>query len=199
MKPLTTVKSLKVARFASQTSLCFEAKIHVDGRPFCIVSNEGRGSCNNFDELKGGPKNLWDAMDEVGKRLDPNSVATDEEAKAANDAAGIDPDELGWEEWKAAYAEGRIVRTSNAVCESALDDAVMAADLERELKRLLKNRIVITRKDKPGVFHTKTMKPDELAQQLCNPQLAEAMGARQVLNLMSLDEALKVYAEEPAY
>jgi|ETNmetMinimDraft_26_1059896.scaffolds.fasta_scaffold34952_4 hypothetical protein len=47
-----TVKNLKVAEFASEETLCFQATVYVDGKRAFLASNEGHGGPTNFDPLK---------------------------------------------------------------------------------------------------------------------------------------------------
>ena len=43
-----TIKNLKVAEFASQETLCFEATVYVDGVRAFVAENQGRGGCNFY-------------------------------------------------------------------------------------------------------------------------------------------------------
>ena len=43
-----TLKSIKVAKFASEETLCFEANIYVDGKKIGVAYNEGHGGCNGY-------------------------------------------------------------------------------------------------------------------------------------------------------
>jgi hypothetical protein len=40
------LKNIKFAGFASQETSCYEATLHVDGKRFAHVSNDGRGGCD---------------------------------------------------------------------------------------------------------------------------------------------------------
>ena len=42
-----TLKNLKVAKFMSQDTLCYQATIYVDGKKAGTVENEGHGGCSN--------------------------------------------------------------------------------------------------------------------------------------------------------
>lgn len=42
-----TIKSLKVADFASDDSLCFTCKVYADGVLACVATNDGNGGCDN--------------------------------------------------------------------------------------------------------------------------------------------------------
>ncbi len=43
-----TIKNLKVAKFASEETLCFEATVYVDGKRSFTASNDGHGGCNFY-------------------------------------------------------------------------------------------------------------------------------------------------------
>lgn len=45
------LKKLKIHKDMSQETECFSAELHLDGRPFAAVSNEGTGGCNNVYPL----------------------------------------------------------------------------------------------------------------------------------------------------
>ena len=48
-----TIKNLKVAEFASEETLCFEATVYVDGVRAFIATNDGRGGCNFYHPIDG--------------------------------------------------------------------------------------------------------------------------------------------------
>lgn len=43
-----TVKNVKIAQFASEETLCFEATVYIDGKRTFVASNDGRGGCNRY-------------------------------------------------------------------------------------------------------------------------------------------------------
>lgn len=43
-----TVKNVKIAQFASEETLCFEASVYLDGKKAFVASNDGRGGCNSY-------------------------------------------------------------------------------------------------------------------------------------------------------
>jgi hypothetical protein len=49
-----TIKNLKIAEFASQETLCFEATVYVNGKRSFTAHNNGHGGCNCYYPLKGG-------------------------------------------------------------------------------------------------------------------------------------------------
>tara|TARA_R110002153_G_scaffold38466_2_gene111718 strand:- start:76 stop:528 length:453 start_codon:yes stop_codon:yes gene_type:complete len=40
------LKNIKHTEWASQETLCYEAALHVDGKPVALVSNDGHGGCD---------------------------------------------------------------------------------------------------------------------------------------------------------
>lgn len=192
---IITIKNLKVAQFASEETLCFQATVYVDGAPFCVASNEGRGGPNRYDSVKRGdsyaPVNI---SAELAKRIDPKSVATHDEAKRANEEAGLTAEALGWEGWQKAYDEGRLVFQYDEIFDKAVDDAVHLAMVAKDLKRALGGKVLYTLHDKPGLFETKKVSKAVLTQWLADPaKLTAALKAKEVLNLLPFDEALKIY------
>jgi hypothetical protein len=76
--------------------------------------------------------------------------------------------------------------------DSYIDELVTLALHERDLKRAMKSRILFTRENQ--VFETKKLTAAELATSLDNAHLKEKLKADQVLNLLPMGEALKLYA-----
>ncbi|TVS08238.1 MAG: hypothetical protein EA417_23180 [Gammaproteobacteria bacterium] len=198
MKPHIEIRNLKTAAFASQETLCFSARVYVDGKPFCEARNEGSGGPNMFQRIPRGPEQLNSAIREIALRLRPNSVALSVDASRANEAAGLTPAVLGWEAWVKAREDGRVVITHWEAFELAVDQAVSKALCVRDLKRSLKTRILLTREGQTGVFQTKAMKPQELHRALRAEGLEQRLGAKQVLNLLPFEQALAIYQKQAA-
>jgi len=76
--------------------------------------------------------------------------------------------------------------------DSYIDELVTLALHEKDLKRAMKTRILFTRENQ--VFETKKLTAAELAASLDNAHLKEKLKADQVLNLLPVAEALKLYA-----
>lgn len=45
------LKGIKIAKFASQETYCFEAALYLDGKKVAIVSNQGHGGCDSVHWL----------------------------------------------------------------------------------------------------------------------------------------------------
>jgi hypothetical protein len=58
------VRNVKVAKFASEETLCFEAKVVIDGKVAGSVRNQGHGGCNNYE-----PRSLFDTLNKHAKTL----------------------------------------------------------------------------------------------------------------------------------
>tara|TARA_R110002020_G_scaffold458679_1_gene676218 strand:- start:12 stop:560 length:549 start_codon:yes stop_codon:yes gene_type:complete len=73
------IKSLKVARFASQETLCFEAKIYLDGKLRAHAENSGHGGSTTIWPIEGGREVLdrWIA-ENADSLLDEDRKAWDE-------------------------------------------------------------------------------------------------------------------------
>tara|TARA_R100001594_G_scaffold36357_1_gene66010 strand:+ start:195 stop:665 length:471 start_codon:yes stop_codon:yes gene_type:complete len=54
-----TIKNVKVAKFASEETMCFECSVYVDGKRAFVASNDGRGGCNLYH----GDRALIDAAE----------------------------------------------------------------------------------------------------------------------------------------
>ena len=56
-----TISGLKVAKFASEETLCFSAKVAFDGVIFAAASNDGHGGCTFVRALEGKSQRMADA------------------------------------------------------------------------------------------------------------------------------------------
>ena len=58
------VRNVKVAKFASEETLCFEAKVVINDVVAGTVRNDGHGGCNNYE-----PRSLFDTLNKHAKTL----------------------------------------------------------------------------------------------------------------------------------
>jgi len=66
------IKNFKHAEFASEETNCFEATLYLDGKRFCIVSNDGQGAENNYYPLPNSKikqNELWKEISTIDKEL----------------------------------------------------------------------------------------------------------------------------------
>lgn len=68
----------------------------------------------------------------------------------------------------------------------------------RELKRLLKNKLLYTRTDRPGLFQTKILTPIQKASVLASPKIRADWNVDVFLNAVPDDEAFKLYRQDGA-
>lgn len=64
-KPTLELKSIKVLLANSQETLCYNAKLYVDGKLWGTVSNDGHGGCDYQHPLKGG----WDEVRKLNELI----------------------------------------------------------------------------------------------------------------------------------
>lgn len=64
--PKITIKNLKVAEFASEETLCYEATVYLNGKRFCSARNDGHGGSDYYWPIK--PFTQKD-IDELEKQL----------------------------------------------------------------------------------------------------------------------------------
>ena len=72
-----TLKNIKYAAFASQETSCFEATIYLDGKRLCIVSNEGRGGCDDYQPVTtsaGDSKATYDTIRKIDSELSKETI-----------------------------------------------------------------------------------------------------------------------------
>ena len=67
--------------------------------------------------------------------------------------------------------------------------------VRRDLKRMLRNRAVYTRVDVPGIYQTRVLTPERLAEVLGSAAVKERWKVKAWLNTMPEDEAVATYRE----
>lgn len=75
--------------------------------------------------------------------------------------------------------------------DSLIDEFVTLALHEKDLKRAMKTRILFTRKNQ--VFETQAFDAAKLKAAVNHPQVREKLDADEILNLLPVGEALKLY------
>jgi hypothetical protein len=75
--------------------------------------------------------------------------------------------------------------------DSLIDEFVTLALHEKDLKRAMKTRILFTRENK--VFETQSFDAAKLKAAINHPQVREKLEADEILNLLPMGEALKLY------
>jgi hypothetical protein len=90
------------------------------------------------------------------------------------------------------YTYGDQSMTLEASPDSYIDELVTLALHEKDLKRAMKTRILFTRGNQ--VFETQKFDAAKLSAAVNHPQVREKLDADQVLNLLPIGEALKLYA-----
>jgi hypothetical protein len=78
--------------------------------------------------------------------------------------------------------------------ETIIDDLVLTAQMEGDLKRSLKNRVLYTRTDKRGIYQTKRLTPEQVKMFLSGfEKYVESWHIDKVLNALPFDQALAIY------
>ena len=73
-----------------------------------------------------------------------------------------------------------------------LDDWILL----RDLRKRLKNRVLYTRRDKPGIFTTKVLQPGQQMQILGSAEIKAKWNVATFLNTVPEAEALTLYREQ---
>lgn len=66
-----TIDRVKIATFASEETLCFEARLLVDGVPIATAKNDGHGGATYFHSLTPAHRVQLDAVESFAKTLPP--------------------------------------------------------------------------------------------------------------------------------
>lgn len=64
-----TVKNVKIAEFASEETLCFEATVYVDGKRAFTAHNDGHGGANYYYPLTGGNRDAIKSVEKYAATL----------------------------------------------------------------------------------------------------------------------------------
>jgi hypothetical protein len=206
MKPKIELKNLKYAAFASEETSCFEATVYVDGKRFCIASNEGRGGCDSYEALppKGGyfesgeeagaaRRQLDHDIHAVGLRHNPNALEKYPEG-------GFDTEVEPWEEdsakrhakWEKEMAESAEV-TTYQVFEHLVGNALVEALCRKDMRGAFRRKWLY-RKPDGGLYECKK-KPADTAAGMAEA-LADAIPGSVLLNGLPEAEALKIWMEQ---
>ncbi len=114
-EPVVTVRGLKVSKFASQETLCFEATVLIDGVVAGVASNQGTGGANFYR-----PHTLQTRLTEIASTW-PDVVVED-----------------------FVVGPGKTERfTYRPDADSVVDKAVQDLLAEKDLKRLLKSNVLL--------------------------------------------------------
>ena len=121
------LKNIKHTAWASEETHCYQASLYVDGKPFALVSNDGRGGCDRdyaHPKFKGDYFDMFRSVEAHFKSL-PNTPS----------------------EWN----EDGMEQCLEFWCCDQVNDWLSA----RELKKKLKSHVLFQLKYKDGVFQTK--------------------------------------------
>lgn len=161
------LKNLKYAEFASQETHCFEASLYVDGKRIGVVANDGRGGCNGYT-----PHTAWETINEYAKTLPAKKYTMN----TRNEDGTFTPNEVDLP----------------ADADTVIDGLVVEALYARDLKRAMANKIMFINAD-GEVMETTKMDKGTMMTWLSRPELMDKLKATKVLNLMPLNEAVKLY------
>jgi len=160
-----TVKNVKIADFASEETLCFQATVYVDGKRAFTAHNDGHGGSNYYKPLKGSNRDLIKSVEKYAATLPeiettfifPSPVSTLMEAT-------VQPD-----------------------IDHLVNEAVEDFQIHKDIKRLLK-RVAIY---EDGKIYTFTIAGKD-APRVRN-QIEERHPTCIILNNEPLEETVKLY------
>jgi len=143
------IKSLKVARFASEETLCFTARAYVDGKQFAHLNNDGHGGetemhCGADDAL------YKKVIDEHGRELS-NKARADYETWCREHDLQVKP-----EPTYDHLSDADKRREAHRALVYLLDHLVERLDGQRDVKRWHKKGIVFRDGDEIGTYGYKT-------------------------------------------
>lgn len=177
-EPRIELKNVRYAAFASEETSCFQATVYVDGKPFCLASNDGHGGPDFYEPIPRvssakDRRDLDDAIFELAKRINPNRVVRNW-AELKNEAIveEVDVDEPT-DDW---YRTAKTI-TADSVLAGAIGYALDVALSTKDLVRALRTKVVFATED--GTIWT-TKKPKELDSNGGLAKFEDAIAARRI-------------------
>lgn len=110
-----TIKNLKIAKFASEETLCFEATVYVDGEKAFTAHNDGRGGCDMYHPIGERGKELLEKA-EAWAKAQPKIV--DDKLMDGGKPFEYQPD-----------------------LEHYVQEAITVVEIERDVKKITKNTL----------------------------------------------------------
>lgn len=189
--PVVGLRSVHYAAFASEETACFEAVVTVDGKPFCLVRNEGHGGADHFEPFRKGQTypELAAAILALAKRINPQTVEQWSDVPKVED--------FGEEAFAKVY-EGewwtRGVHTADSILSGIVGHLLDVHLQTKKLARDLKTKLLVqTRAGK--VWTYKLRKPidlDAAIRQVTAKQESDGDPVVAVLNRLPLGEAVEI-------
>lgn len=163
------LKNVKYAEFMSEETSCFRATVLIDGAVAGEVSNEGHGGADEFHPWK-----LAERLNAYGATLPP-TVSKDLR----------DPHD----------STKPFVMKQDA--ESLIGDLLTEWLMARDLKKLIRKKMLFTIKGKKGVFATSFRQPQALEAVVRDKGMLATFAQRhqteRILNTLPFEEALQIY------
>lgn len=168
-KPKIELRSVKHSDFASEETYCFEATVYVDGKRFCVASNDGHGGCNNYAPAdRTSRADLYHAV----KALDERIGATCPPIVMTKAKHGIDT-------------------TMTPDLETVIGDLVTRWLYARDLKNRMRRKWVY-QPEPDGDLYEYRRETGQKAAAILDVIRKRHPGAR-LLNVMPIDEAVEVW------
>lgn len=170
--PKFEIKALKVAEFASEETLCFQAKIYMDGKPAVLVSNEGHGGPDMHYPIK----------------------FDDETSKERFRAAMAELEKLGESKfWTYTHDDGESEQIPMGV-DGVVGEMVDAVRTTNIVKRELRKKILFTKPDAEGIWAASF--PNKVDREMHLRLWAEKFPERTILNRLPIEKAVELYLQE---
>tara|TARA_R100001480_G_scaffold109002_1_gene110590 strand:- start:42 stop:572 length:531 start_codon:yes stop_codon:yes gene_type:complete len=157
------LKKIKVCKWASEETHCYQATLYRDGVPIIEVSNDGHGGSDSQWAIKPFENNIVDEVEDWCKKNLPKWKGHNNEM--------YDTDLEIW-------------------CNEQVNKHLVEKDLQRSFKKDLKNKILFVENDKLMQFTWKKCK--ELTSQHFE-YFKSKYPKRDILNLKNKDLAFKLY------
>ncbi len=156
--PKITLKNFKHAEFASHETTCFEATVYVDGKIFCMASDEGQGGEVSLEpHAKSTCVKLRNAIHKVGLRINPNCLKEYSDKAETELEPWIDDDKERWAKFDKEMRTSDNV-TSYEVVIYFINEQVTRELYRKDLKKLMVKKVVWLDKKDDKIYNTRNAK-----------------------------------------
>lgn len=172
-----SLKSLKIAQFASEETLCFNASLYADGKKVATVGNDGHGGAHHI---------RWD------RKLKSDRIA-DLSADLKAQGGAIDPELLE----VVTREDGSTYCLEGMAWELVIDELVAREEVRKEVRRDMKRKLVFTKGDgTPGIFNFSVKRGQTATPRWFEQATAHTLNKypkATIINNLSEEQAIDVY------
>jgi hypothetical protein len=202
MKPVITLKNLKHAEFASEETHCYSATVYLDGKRFCLASNDGHGGPDRYDAMPTKGRN-FSSGEEAGaarRQLDHDihalGLRANPKAVEKYDDAKVERVPFDWEDYDEAKYHRHMLEdpghTTYEVFEHLVGRALTHALCRKDMMGAFRRKWLYRKPD--GKLYECKKKPGDTVENMTQ-SLKEAVPGAVLLQALPEAEALAIWMD----